>query len=228
MKQFIPRKTAILVDGGYYRKRALFLWGKKDAEQRAKELVSYGMLHSDEPKGPRDLYRIFYYDCPPMKRALIHPLTGEKIDFKAGKATKWALDFYDKLSSKTKIALRMGELAENVACYTLKQDVLLELLQEKRTVKGLTKQDFQLDVAQKGVDMRIGLDAATISSNGFVNQVILIAGDSDFVPVAKTVRRNGADFILDPMKQSPKKSLTEHVDFIESYVDKMYKKPTTS
>lgn len=31
-------KTAILVDGGFYRKRAARLWGKKTAEERAKEL----------------------------------------------------------------------------------------------------------------------------------------------------------------------------------------------
>ena len=31
-------KTAILVDGGFYRKRAAHLWGKKTAEERAKEL----------------------------------------------------------------------------------------------------------------------------------------------------------------------------------------------
>ena len=37
--------TAILVDGGFYRKRAKFLWGQKNAEQRAKELYSYCKAH---------------------------------------------------------------------------------------------------------------------------------------------------------------------------------------
>ena len=53
------RKTAILVDGGYYRKRAMDLWGRKDADSRADELFSYCLLHLDLPEEPRDRYRIF-------------------------------------------------------------------------------------------------------------------------------------------------------------------------
>ena len=34
-------KTAILVDGGFYRKQAKFLFGEKSPEQRAYELVEY-------------------------------------------------------------------------------------------------------------------------------------------------------------------------------------------
>ena len=225
MKEYIPRKTAILVDGGYYRKRATSLWGKKSAAQRASELVSYCMYHITEPEDPRDLYRIFYYDCPPMTRVMKHPLDGHETNFADGPATKWALDFYDELSSKIKVALRMGELAENVATYNLKQDALLAILSGSRAVGDLNTEDFYVDVKQKGVDMRIGLDAAAISSGHYADQIILIAGDSDFLPVAKTVRRNGVDFILDPMKQNPKKSLLIHVDAIETYTNLMYQQP---
>ena len=38
-------KTAILVDGGFYRKRASYLWGKKDADKRASELIAYCQAH---------------------------------------------------------------------------------------------------------------------------------------------------------------------------------------
>ena len=30
MNQLTVRKTAIMVDGGYYRKRAIYLWGKEN------------------------------------------------------------------------------------------------------------------------------------------------------------------------------------------------------
>lgn len=43
--------TAILVDGGFYRKRARHLWGKKTAEDRAKELYAYCMAHLNEKEG---------------------------------------------------------------------------------------------------------------------------------------------------------------------------------
>lgn len=181
MKEYIARTTAILVDGGYYRKRAEALWGKKRAEQRAEELVAYCMLHITEPEDPRDLYRIFYYDCPPMSRIMKHPLDGTEIDFSEGAMTKWTKLFYEELSAKMKIALRMGELAESVARYNIKPDVMEELLRKERIIEDLEHNDFYVDVKQKGVE-----------------------------------------FILDPMKQNPKKSLLMHVDFVETYTDKMY------
>lgn len=54
-------KTAILVDGGFYRKRAAHLWGKKTAEERAKELSAYCHAHMQDRDGnaSRELYRIF-------------------------------------------------------------------------------------------------------------------------------------------------------------------------
>ena len=38
-------KTAILVDGGFYRKRAAALWGVRSAKERAKELIAYCQAH---------------------------------------------------------------------------------------------------------------------------------------------------------------------------------------
>ena len=60
------RKTAILVDGAFYRKRATFLRGAKTPGERAKELYAYCMAHirdegtHDEYHEERELYRIFY------------------------------------------------------------------------------------------------------------------------------------------------------------------------
>ena len=60
--------------------------------------------------------------------------------------------------------------------------------------------------------MRIGLDIASISQNGHVDQIILVAGDSDFVPASKLARRSGVDFILDPMWNPIRPDLNEHID----------------
>lgn len=60
--------------------------------------------------------------------------------------------------------------------------------------------------------MRIGLDIADLANKKLVDQIILISGDSDFVPAAKHARREGIDFILDPMSQSVKDNLIEHID----------------
>lgn len=222
MNQKETRRTAILVDGGYYRKRASALWGRKSAVERANELFHYCLLHISEPDEPRDLYRIFYYDCPGLTRQLTHPLTGNIIDFSTGAGTQWTKEFFEKLATKRKVAIRRGELAENQAEYVLKAASLNALLHGDKTIQDLTEGDFRLDVKQKGVDMRIGLDATSIAMGKLADQIVLIAGDSDFLPVAKVARRNGIDFILDPMKQIPKANLQEHVDGIETFTGKMY------
>lgn len=60
--------------------------------------------------------------------------------------------------------------------------------------------------------MRIGLDIASIAFKRQVDQIILIAGDSDFVPAAKLARREGIDFILDPIWATIHADLHEHID----------------
>ena len=64
--------------------------------------------------------------------------------------------------------------------------------------------------------MRIGVDIASMAFKKQVDQIILIAGDSDFVPAAKMARREGIDFILDPMWATIKDSLFEHIDGLRS------------
>jgi len=64
--------------------------------------------------------------------------------------------------------------------------------------------------------MRVGLDIASLIFKGQVNQIVLVAGDSDFVPAAKLARREGIDFILDPMWHTIHSSLLEHVDGVRS------------
>ena len=103
-------KTAILVDGGFYTRRAQKVFGDISAKDRATELVNYCKRHLNSHGENNDLYRIFYYDCPPTSKRIYHPF--------------------------------------------------------------LQKQ---------------------------VEQIILISGDSDFVSAAKLARREGIDFILDPL-----------------------------
>ena len=152
----------------------------------------------------------------------MHPLTKNPVDYSTMTGTKWSNDFFRKLTEKRKLALRMGELAESTASYVLKDAVLNDLLAGNKTVDTLGELDFRLEVKQKGVDMRIGLDVATFAQHCLVNQIVLIAGDSDFLPVVKMARRSGIDVLLDPMKQFPKRNMQEHVDGIESYTELMY------
>lgn len=211
-------KTAILVDGGFYRKRAAHLWGKKTAEERAKELSAYCHAHMQDKDGksPRELYRIFYYDCKPIgRRSIYHPLTKRNVDLDKSETYTWTLTFLEELKKRRKFALRLGELS-NQACYNLRPDVTRKLLAGTRALDSLTEDDFMFVAQQKGVDMRIGIDISSLAFKKQVDQIILIAGDSDFVPAAKLARREGIDFILDPMWADIKEDLFEHIDGLRS------------
>lgn len=213
-------KTAILVDGGFYRKQARYLFGDKNAKDRAEELVKYAMRHIDKNDDGNGLYRIFYYDCRPSEKTIYNPLTNKSVNLKKSELYLWTNDFLKELTHKRKLALRMGELLESSAGYILNSDALKKLCRKEITVDDLTENDFHLDIQQKGVDMRIGLDIASLAQKRLVDKIVLIAGDSDFVPAAKHARREGIDFVLDPMWHTIKESLNEHIDGLESKVSK--------
>jgi len=84
----------------------------------------------------------------------------------------------------------------------------------------LDAKSVSLGLRQKGVDMRIGVDIASLALNGRVDTLILVAGDSDFVPAAKLARREGIDFILDPLWQKINSDLFEHIDGLQSGLPK--------
>jgi 5-(carboxyamino)imidazole ribonucleotide synthase len=73
-------------------------------------------------------------------------------------------------------------------------------------------------VLEKMVDIKIGLDIASMTLKRQVDQIILISGDSDFVPAAKLARREGIDFLLDPMWNPIKPHLFEHIDGLVSKI----------
>ncbi len=67
------------------------------------------------------------------------------------------------------------------------------------------------------LDIKLGVDIATLALKKQVDKIILIAGDSDFVPVAKLARVEGIDFILDPLHNNIDEQLNEHIDGLVSF-----------
>ena len=208
--------TAILVDGGFYRKRARRLFGEKSPSERADELQEYCRRHIRKSRS--HLYRIYYYDCPPSERVIFHPWKGEQVNLAKTGEHAWMTEFLSTIVRRRKVALRRGEELETQQGYMLKSAPLKKLCRGAITVDDLTEKDFTLDITQKGVDMRIGLDIASLAESGNVQQIVMITGDSDFVPAAKHARRSGIDFILDPMWAPIADSLNEHVDGIRQCV----------
>ena len=95
--------------------------------------------------------------------------------------------------------------------------------QDKQELKKLASawrefeaKDVTLGLRQKGVDMRLALDIASITLKRQADTLVLVTGDSDFVPAAKLARREGAEVILDPLSQTVNSDLFEHIDGLYS------------
>ena len=217
-------KTAILVDGNFYLHRSKRLWGELSPEKRADELHTYALRHITLPRkkkleyGDRSLYRIFYYDCPPLEKgAFKQPWSSHNTVFsKKNPSNVWMSKFHEELGGMRKVAMRMGELRASNAHYTIKEESLNRLLAHDIDVDDLSEGDFVLTgLKQSGVDMRIGLDVASLAHDHIVDQIVLIAGDTDFLPVAKAARRAGVDFIIDPMGHHLSKDFVLQTDGVE-------------
>lgn len=202
-------KTAVLIDGAFYRYRAHSLCGSKTPADRAKELIEYCYKHLNSKD---DLYRIFYYDCPPLSKKLVHPSTGTAVDFSKTSLYEWNTEFINCMMKQRKVALRLGRLSEENANYIIPSHIAKKLCDKTITVDDLSENDFKLDIKQKGVDMKIGIDIASLAYKRQVERIVLIAGDSDFVPASKLARREGIDFVLDPMWNHINTDLFEHID----------------
>ena len=161
---------------------------------------------------PRQLYRIFYYDCPPLTKKAHNPVTHEPINFALTPLAKWRLAFLEELKKLRKVALRLGYLSERSGRWVLRSDVLRGVLSRSIALDDFNGSHVKYEIRQKGVDMRLGMDIASLAYKKQVDQIVLIAGDSDFVPAAKLARREGIDFILDPMWAPIRADLHEHID----------------
>ena len=104
-------KTAVLVDGAFYLKRhkAYFKKPLNDAQKVAKDLLNHCLKHIDKKNGER-LYRIFFYDCPPVTKKMHHPLTNEAVDLGKSQTAIFRCNLHNQLKQTRNVALRLGYL----------------------------------------------------------------------------------------------------------------------
>ena len=60
--------------------------------------------------------------------------------------------------------------------------------------------------------MRIGLDIAALTLKKIAQIIVLVSGDSDFVPAMKFARREGAQLYLVTLGHGVRDSMLDHAD----------------
>ena len=183
-------------------------------EEVAKRLYTIAHRHVGSEN---TLYRIFYYDCHPFDKKMHNPISKKVVDFKATDEYKFRTELIEALKKKRKVALRLGTLKESKT-WGIYPHRVKDMLSGKMEVKDLKPEDVHVELRQKGIDMKIGVDIASLALKRFVDRIVLISGDSDFVPAAKLARREGIDFILDPMGADVEPMLFEHIDGLDNTV----------
>ncbi len=207
-------RYAIMIDGGFAtkvlnsRKRSngdRSFTTADDIEQECERIQRLEWLTEYE------LLRIYYYDAPPLTGNVARPVTGRRWNLASTERFNHAQALYGRLKLKPNVALRFGEtyLAENR--WTLREEARKAVVRNQRE---LVDTDFELNVEQKGVDMRIGMDIARLALRDMVRAIVVVTADRDFVPAFKFARREGVRVILDPLGVNAAVQLKEHADIV--------------
>ncbi|OBX79507.1 helicase [Moraxella atlantae] len=211
--------TAVFIDGGFFIRRVRYFEPEHafDAKYMTKLAFSMTIAHmKNKNKEDDDLYRAFFYDCPPLEKKMHNPISNKLVDFSKSDEAIFRRALHAELVKKRKFALRLGRLSDTGTVWQIKPDIQQKLLKNKIRWDELKEEDVKMNVIQKSVDMRIGLDIASVTLKKQVDKIVLISGDSDFVPASKLARREGIDFVLDPMGQNIAEDLFEHIDGLRS------------
>ena len=215
-------KAAILIDGAYFPNRLPAFSPDTDrssAEAVADVLEALVNGHLEKlnetwkaPDCYQLLYRSFYYDAQPSERKIKTPVARKEYLHSGTDQARFRRSLFRELRRRPYFAVRLGDVGIATPQWNLSGESRSRLLRGDVSVLPLSDGDFTPALRQKGVDMRIGLDIASITLKGQADTIVLVSGDTDFVPAAKLARREGAKFYLDPLGRSVPPSLFAHID----------------
>jgi len=198
-------KYAILIDAGFLKRKL----GSQAAPLDAVRVSAFlDAVRSHEALIGMRLHRVYWYDAPPLNTRVTKPLRGGGIHFGATALARSNAALLEALCDSPYVSVRRGDLVfrgwkirpgkltAGDACVTL------------------TAQDLEPNIHQKGVDMRLGLDIAALTLKAHISAIVLVAGDSDFVPAMKFARREGEQVFLITLGHTVRADMREHSDLV--------------
>lgn len=155
---------------------------------------------------------MYYYDCEPCNAKTSTPVTNHAFLFEKTPQYKYGIQLLSDIKKLDFFEVR--ESALQFSGWKLKKS--------SYNKTSLTDEDFEPELHQKGVDIKIGLDLAWISYNHIAERVIFVTGDSDFIPAIKTARRNGIFVYLVTLNHMVRSELPDNCDVCNSDGIKSY------
>ncbi|HEX7050471.1 MAG TPA: NYN domain-containing protein [Longimicrobiales bacterium] len=198
------KRVAVLLDGGFVLRKLYPLVGRR--MPTADEVCDFA--HRCIHNADEALFRIYFYHCRPCEGTETHPLTRAAIDFAQSRTAAAMGAFLREIALKDHVAFRAGELSFDG--WEIARKAAKDLI---ATGRAVAPADVVPDLKQKRVDMKIGLDVAWLASKRIVDRILLVTGDSDFVPAMKFARREGVQVALVTLgHRQVKHDLVVHAD----------------
>lgn len=193
------KKLSVLIDGGYLKKMM-----KQDGlfpDADAIEKVAHVCAREDE-----EVHRVLYYDCRAYEGTTAKPVSGETHEFAAIGSP------VDDLTQKDLFSVRLGEL--RFRGWVLRRH---DGGGHER-MDGSRDEHYIPSFIQKGLDVRISLDIASIAARKVVDRIMLLTGDTDLVPAMKYARSCDMQVAIVqlPSGQRLSHKLRRHADFVRA------------
>ena len=146
-------------------------------------------VESDE-----EVLRLFCYDSLPHEGKEQNPISKKTVDYSTTPGNISRKRFFEELGQMKLVALRRGNARPRG--WTLDRVYLQTLMKARGPIPAPKSTDIYVTLEQKGVDMRIGIDVATLSIKKQVDRIVLFSGDCDMIPAIKLARREGIQVAL--------------------------------
>ena len=186
-------RLAVLLDGGFVKKR---LAEQLKAFPPAEEVARWtGDLLAHADLVDTRLFRTYWYDADPFGQKRKNLIDGKQTNFASTLEANRNRALMSALEVFPDFAVRKGELL--FRGWRVRASAMKELATDPpRTLKA---SDLEPVFIQKGVDMRIGLDIASLALKRLVEAVVLVTADADMIPAMKLARREGLRVYLHTM-----------------------------
>ncbi len=206
-------QVAFMFDGSFFHKKMQLAKRPLNQPVIADDVldVCKRAFQDDELKHDQ-LFRIYYYDCYPFSKTATNPISGQAVDFGQTSVYRARISFLEDLKYRPRLAFRSGYLSNDG--WQIPPIKTKEVIRKIQNGQNLEAKDVQINLNQKEVDIKIGLDIAWLASKKIVDKIVLVTGDSDFVPAMKFARREGLMVYLAHLGHNIKAVLKEHCDGI--------------
>lgn len=202
-------RLAVLLDGEYVRKVLKRILRREPVHSDI--LSEVARIQRSPPCSRFNTYRVYYYTADPITGRKEHPLDGRELDFSESEVFRANQALISALELSSDFAVRRGTLVHYG--WQIGRKATTELQRGKKST--IEARDIIPRIEQKGVDMRIGLDIASLALKRIVEAIVVVTGDADLVPAMKLARREGLQVFLDTVGQnSGRRELHAHADHV--------------